>query len=247
MLRFLFSRRWLALLLAVVVVGVACVELGRWQLRRYYERRAENVVTERNLAADPQPVDDVLSTAEPPASTEQWRVVSATGTYDAQHQFVVSYRTRDGSPGADVVVPLVTGSGPGLLVDRGWIPTENNASTPALPEPPTGQVTVTGWVRVDADAGADTEPRDGVIRAISAESLEASLPYELYDGFVELTRENPRGADSPLRAERPDLGSGPHFFYGMQWFFFAALAFGFWCYFAWAEYRARSAPAVRSG
>jgi cytochrome oxidase assembly protein ShyY1 len=31
-----------------------------------------------------------------------------------------------------------------------------------------------------------------------------------------------------VRAELPDLGEGPHFFYGLQWWFFAALAvFGF--------------------
>jgi cytochrome oxidase assembly protein ShyY1 len=38
-----------------------------------------------------------------------------------------------------------------------------------------------------------------------------------------------------LRAERPDLSNGPHFFYGLQWWFFAALAvFGFG-YLAWDE------------
>ena len=35
----------------------------------------------------------------------------------------------------------------------------------------------------------------------------------------------------------PDLGEGPHFFYGLQWWFFGLLAvFGF-CYLAYDEWR----------
>ncbi len=37
--------------------------------------------------------------------------------------------------------------------------------------------------------------------------------------------------------ELPELGNGPHFFYGLQWWFFGVLAvFGF-CYLAWDERR----------
>jgi cytochrome oxidase assembly protein ShyY1 len=39
------------------------------------------------------------------------------------------------------------------------------------------------------------------------------------------------------RTELPDLGEGPHFFYGLQWWFFGVLAvFGFG-YLAWDERR----------
>jgi len=246
-LRFLLSRRWLGLLLAVAVVGVTCVELGLWQFRRYHERIDRNEVTTSNLMGDPAPVEDVLSTNAPPAEVDQWRIVEATGRFDADHQVVVSYRTRDGAPGVDVVVPLVTASGTALLVDRGWLATENNADTPQLPDPPAGEVTVTGWVRVNADDGDQVKPQDGTVRAISSDALAPTLPYDVYDGFVDLTSEAPKAPDRPLRAERPDLTSGPHFFYGVQWFFFAALAFGFWCYFAWTEYRGQSRPSRPRG
>ena len=243
MLRFLLSRRWLGLLLAVVVIGVTCVELGLWQFRRYHERIDRNEVTRSNLAGDAAPVSDVLSPAAPPTEDDQWRVVKADGSYDAERQVVVSYRTRNGSPGVDVVVPLITTSGIALLVDRGWVATENNAETPQLPAPPAGHVKVTGWVRVNADDGDEVEPQDGTVRAISSDALAPTLPFEVYDGFLDLTSEQPNATDEPLRAEAPDLSSGPHFFYGVQWFFFAALALGFWCYFAWAEYRGQPRPA----
>lgn len=244
MLRFLLSRRWLGLLLAVIVVGVACVELGRWQFRRYHERHDDNLVIASNLTAEPAPASEVLSTDSPPNHVDEWRLVSTVGTYDVQQQLIVSYRTREGSPGVDVLVPLVTAAGPALLIDRGWIQTQGNGNqTPDVPAPPAGTVTVTGWVRANADGdGNDVTPNDGTVRAISSTAIAPSLPYPVYDGFVDLTDESPAVTPAPARVDPPDLGAGPHFFYGVQWFFFAALAFGFWCYFAWVEYRQRSRP-----
>ena len=62
----------------------------------------------------------------------------------------------------DVVTPLVTESGAAVLVDRGWMPTENTGgSRPDLPAVTDGQVTVTGWVRRDA-TGSATKVSDAV-------------------------------------------------------------------------------------
>jgi cytochrome oxidase assembly protein ShyY1 len=140
------------------------------------------------------------------------------------------------------------------MVDRGWISTPGAVETTAsLPAPPSGPVTVTGWVRRNADDGSDqTIPDQGAVRAISSAGISAAVPYPLYDGFVEATDEQPRTTPHPAAALAPDLGSGPHFFYGLQWFFFAILALGFWCYFAWTEYQQTqgkrpSAPATLKG
>ena len=49
--------------------------------------------------------------------------------------------------------------------------------------------------------------------------------------------ESPEPAEPLAPAEEPDLPKGPHFFYGLQWWFFGALAvFGFG-YLAWDERR----------
>ena len=86
---------------------------------------------------------------------DEWRVVSATGSYDTDDTVIVRYRTRDGASGIDVVVPLVTADGTALLVDRGWMPTDNRGAGPNdVPSPPEGEVTVLGWVRADAEAFA---------------------------------------------------------------------------------------------
>ena len=61
----------------------------------------------------------------------------------------------------------------------------------------------------------------------------------MYGGFVELASETPGPAEPLTPAELPDLGEGPHFFYGLQWWFFGLLAvFGF-CYLVYDEWRGR--------
>lgn len=247
--RFLFTRRWLGLLLAVLVVGVACVELGLWQFRRYSERHDSNETTRTNLGAAPVPVDRVMTTAGSVSDSAEWTTVVATGTYDVAHELIVLYRTRQGSAGVDVVVPLVTSSGTALLVDRGWVATAANGNErPDVPDPPAGTVTVTGWVRVNAPGSSgQVTPSDGYVRAISSDAIRTTLPYDVYGGFLDLTTEDPAVAPAPAPALAPDLSAGPSFFYGLQWFFFALLAFGFWVYFAWSEYTEKQAPSQPAG
>jgi cytochrome oxidase assembly protein ShyY1 len=243
--RFLFTRRWLGLLLAVTLLAFACVELGKWQFRRYAERHDSNASIRANLAAAPVPVSRVMSTTEAIPDTAQWTKVVATGTYDPSHEMLVLYRTREGSAGVDVVVPLVTSSGTALLVDRGWMATAANGNErPYVPPPPSGTVTVNGWVRINATGGS-VAPTNGFVRAISSDAIKPTLPYPVYDGFLDRTKESPTVAKAPAPALPPDLSAGPSFFYGLQWYFFAVLAFGFWVYFAWTEYQQRAQAAAR--
>jgi len=127
-----------------------------------------------------------------------------------------------------------------VLVDRGWVSIDNTAAgRPHLPAVTPGHVTVTGWVRRDATGGA-TRVSDLATRAISSRSVADVVPYPLYRGFLDLALESPRPDQALAAVELPDdTSNGPHFFYGLQWWFFGALAiFGF-CYLAWDEWRQR--------
>jgi len=235
--RFLLTRRWILFLLAVVVLALGCVRLGEWQFHRLHDREQRNVWTERNLAADPAPVGDVLAVGEPLPVPKEWTQVTASGTYDAAETVVVRYQTRDGKSGVDLVTPLRTDAGPAVLVDRGWVATQNTGTKPDdLPQPPPGKVDVTGWVRVDA-TGDSTQVDDRSTRAISSEAIGAGLDYPVYGGFVDAETESPEATIPLVPVEEPDLGEGPHLFYGIQWWFFGALAlFGF-CYLVYDELR----------
>jgi cytochrome oxidase assembly protein ShyY1 len=246
-LGFLVSRRWVLFALAIVGVGYATWWLGEWQFHRLEDRKERNSVVRQNETLDPAPVADVLAPGRAVASSNEWRVVTATGTYDTADTVIVRYRTRDGASGIEVVVPLVTPDGRALLVDRGWMAADNRGAGPAdVPDPPAGEVTVTGWVRADA-TGDSTHVANGSTRAISSVEIGEALDREVYGGFVLLRSESPQPATPLEGAELPELDNGPHFFYGLQWWFFGVLAvFGFF-YLMYDEWRrARRAQSARS-
>jgi len=236
-LGFLLSRRWLLLALAVVALCCATWWLGEWQFHRLADRKDSNAAIRANEHKSPAPVADVLAPGRPVAADEEWRVVSATGTYDTDDTVVVRYQTRDGASGIDVVVPLVTGDGTALLVDRGWMAADNHGGGPGdVPAPPSGRVSVEGYVRVDG-SGDSTVVSDQSTRAVSSERIGAALDRSVYGGFVDLKSESPPPAQPLAAVELPELDNGPHFFYGLQWWFFGVLAvFGF-CYLAFDEWR----------
>ncbi len=242
MFRFLLSRRWLTLLAAVIVMGLACVALARWQFHRYHERKSAHDHMVANLQATPLPAADLFSPDQQLPSQSEWRTVTATGHYDTSHQFVVLYRNRGHQRGVDVVVPLMTRSGTALLVDRGFVAetAADEGHIPDLPAAPTGTVTVTGWARAGStDTGDSVRLVGGAVRAISADALKPSMPYPLYDGWVALTGEKPSVSPAPKTAVKPDSGWNTSFFYAIQWLFFALLFISFWVYFAWSEYKQR--------
>lgn len=237
------SRRWVLFAVTVVVLAYGCYLLGQWQFHRLHDREATNLTTRTNLKASPAPVAEVLRPGQAPSAREEWRRVTATGRYLADDSVVIRYQTRDGASGVDIVTPLqISGQTSGrtsgrtlLLVDRGWMKTENvGADQVDAPAPPAGEVTVVGWVRSDATGDAATVT-DGSARAISSRQIGRGLDDPVYGGFVDAETETPAAPTALVHAELPDLGNGPHFFYGLQWWFFGVLAvFGFF-YLAYDE------------
>jgi cytochrome oxidase assembly protein ShyY1 len=246
--RFLLSRRWLLFALTVVLIAWATWWLGQWQFHRLADRKASNAIVRHNEALDPAAIQDVLTSGRDVTAADEWRQVTATGTYDTADTVVVRYSTRDGESGVDVVVPLVTADGTAVVVDRGWTPSDNRGADPSdVPQPPSGEVTVTGWLRVDA-TGDSAKVSDQSTRSISSKEIGAAIGKDMYGGFVDLKSESP-AADQPLTAvELPELDNGPHFFYGLQWWFFGVLAvFGFFylLYDEWQSAR-RGETSVRA-
>jgi cytochrome oxidase assembly protein ShyY1 len=240
-LRFLVSRRWILFFVIVLLLAYACLLLGQWQWHRLTSTKAGNTIIRTNQKAAPAPVDQVLTPGTDPPSSDQYKVVSAVGTYDVAHTIIVRYQTHESDSGIDVVVPLVTSSGTALLVDRGWYATSNQGFTDPsqVPAPPSGRVTVTGWVRQDAGGGS-AQVVDDSTRAISSSQIQPAIGIPVYGGFVDLQTESPASAAPLVPADPPDLSNGPHFFYALQWWFFGILAmFGFG-YLAWEEATGRA-------
>jgi cytochrome oxidase assembly protein ShyY1 len=237
------TRRWLLFAAVVMVMAWGAIRLGEWQFDRRDDRERRNAWISANLDAAPAPVTDVMGT-EPLPESKEWRRVQARGVYDAGGTIVWRYQTRDGAAGVDVVTPLVLADGRAVLVDRGWMATNDPRVSPGdTPPPPTGTVTVVGWARADS-TGRHTEVSNRSTRELSSREVQQVVEPPLLAGFVDAETETPAAATPLATTELPDLGEGPHLFYGLQWWFFGALAVGGFFYLMWDERRGRRGRAA---
>lgn len=232
MLRLLFTRRWLLGSLAAVAFGVACFFLGQWQWGRHVEQQAKVAAIRTNYDAAPVPLAAALA-AGPLTLDRQWTRVTLTGTYAAGRDLFVRNRTIDQTVGLEVLTPFTT-DGQTLLVDRGWVPNADDATTvPPVDAPVSGQVTVTGWLRTgEPDLGRDLPLPQ--LASISTEVARASMPeLSPLDLYVVAGSQSPdpfRGAHPLTALLRPEEDLGPHQAYAYQWWLFmpGGLVFVFW-------------------
>lgn len=239
MLEILRQRRWLGFSAFMVVMMVLCVFLARWQWTRYQTRQVENAALDRALGAPAVPVAELLAAvpaddpgggagaALPPGL--EWRMVSAVGTFDVDQQVAVRRRPLGGRNGFWIVTPLVTDDGV-LLVNRGWVAAGGGdaQSTPEVPPPPVGTVTVAGRLR-PAETSEHTDPPAGQAWASDPTVLITPASVARFPAYVELRDSDP-AADAGLAA-LPDPGHRGlnNLVYAVQWLLFAAVAlFGWW-------------------
>ena len=235
-LRFLVSRRWIGFGIFVIALAGVCVQLGSWQFDKLAEREVRNALVEKHLAIDPVDLDSAVPAGRKLDPDQEWTVVTATGRYDLERQVTVKYVSRDGRPGVDVLTPLVLDDGSALIVNRGFVETLRSSEAPTdIPAPTTGTIEVTGWLRPDSGAtGEAIRVSDTQVRAISSDGLSDHVPYDLRDGYLNL-QDQSTGAGVLDPEPRPELGPGTHFAYGLQWWFFGALALTGFVWFAHAE------------
>lgn len=227
----LLTRRWLTLTAAVLVFAAVCVRLGLWQWHRHEERRAANALVAANYARPPVPVDDLLSTTQPPQSASVWRAVRAHGTYEPARSILVRNRTHDGATGVHVVVPLRTERGALLLVDRGFVPRTGGASdVVAVPAPPAGVVEVTGHVhQVERDGPTRvTIGAQPSVPRLDVAAIARWLGEPVYGAAIDLASERPAPTTAPVPPEPPVFGSWRNLPYAVQWWLFACLAIVGW-------------------
>jgi cytochrome oxidase assembly protein ShyY1 len=234
-IRRLLNPRWIATALVILVLAGVCVQLGRWQLHRLDERKARNGVTRTNLAAAPAPLADVVGPQRVVGDQHDWRTAVVTGRYDASKQVVIRYRNVNSRPGFEIVTPLMLADGTGILVDRGFLARQGAELAPAnLPPAPTGEVTVTGRLRRSEQGGHTSggTPVDGTARLINGPEFGSAFHLNLYDGYLTVDRQQPAADPAFDGFPGPEIDDGPHFFYALQWFFFALLAIGGLVYFS---------------
>ena len=233
------SRYPIAFVVFSLIVGAVCLRLGVWQLDRLATRRSATAAAlqQRSLpAVDARTLHD--STGN--------RLAYASGRYDFDREVILRGRGRDGVPGVEVVTPLLlTGSDTAVLVLRGYVPSADAISYDVRIHRELDTVTVSGIampVPVDSVGAAPSE-RNGSItwRRLDLGSLRARLPYPLAPIYI-IADSPATVSPAPKRSSPPALDDGPHLNYAIQWFAFAAIAFGGAAALWWS--RRRSAPAI---
>jgi cytochrome oxidase assembly protein ShyY1 len=222
--RFLLTRRWLGLIAAALVVSTGCVLMGWWQIDRLSGRHERNDLLERSLAAEPVAPEQLLDGSAPLDEDNEYRRVELTGRYDVAHQLLARTRPYEGRVGYYVLTPLVPESGPAMLVNRGWVPTETTDAGPEVPEPPTGAVTVIARLRPTEPRSTTGQPPAGQVTRIHLPTIDDQVPYPLYGAYADLETQEPKPEEVPQRIPAPEPAEGPHLAYAFQWFLFAGIA-----------------------
>jgi cytochrome oxidase assembly protein ShyY1 len=226
-------RYWPAHLLMVVAV-LACVVLGRWQLGVWHSHRTDDAAAVTHERA--VPLDDLLGRDAAFPAAGVGRPVVVTGRWDPARTVYVANRNRGGKPGFWAVTPVITGTGSGIPVVRGW-----TSSTTLAPAPPTGPTSLVGILQPADDNGAtDSDTHDDVIPELSTTDLLARAPYDLYGGYAVATGRPVQGAApnagmqglEPVTAgQLPGAGSTSglrNLLYALQWWVFGAFALFVW-------------------
>jgi cytochrome oxidase assembly protein ShyY1 len=232
-IRSLLAPRWLAWHGALVVVLVAFILLGRWQLDSFEESDQQEAATPAQALIG---LNRLLEPGQRLPADGVGRAVTASGRYEADHQLLVPGRRLDGRDGFLVVTPLRTSEGV-VPVDRGWVATRDAPGTAVPP----GEVVVTG---VTQPSESERDSRVDVLAALPANQvpylatviLLDALPYstdELYDGYVVLTSQRPPARPGPALVQpqqrgHDGVGKWRNLGYALQWWFFAGAAVFFW-------------------
>jgi surfeit locus 1 family protein len=217
-------RAAIASVVALVVAGV-CVALGFWQLDRLKSRRAANAVVAARMAEPPVDVrelsDDGLS--------RRGRRVSIEGEYDYSREIIIANRSRDGSPGVNILTPVrIADSDSAVLVNRGWVYSPDGSSADLERWREGDHISATGFVAefvAEPDVPRQQPPDRRVVLHPEFRPLAERVEYPIAGYYVVLAPppgDPPR--DTPVRVPPPPLDEGMHRSYAIQWFSFAAIA-----------------------
>lgn len=240
MLRTLFSRRYIATTLLVLAAMAVMARLGVWQLDRREQRLARNADLAAKLAAPPLSLNAAAAdptTLPTDPSEVRYTQAAARGRFDFAHQVILVQQLYQGMPGVHLVAPLVLeGSDCAVLVDRGWVPTDQvEAARQGQFDAESGVVEVVGFLQPSqvlqgraaeraAQAAAQGGPRQEWYR-IDVAALQRQMPYPLFPLYLQQAPGPQGNVSLPYReAVEVDFSEGPHLGYAIQWFSFALIA-----------------------
>lgn len=253
--------RMIGMLVAFLLVAAVCGALGQWQLSRAVERgnlAKEHAAAELE-AAGPTVLGELLAPQQSFPGRLVGRSATVTGTFEPDHTVLIPGRVLDGELGWLVVTALRVSddgsagenwrdlSGPPMLaVVRGWLPAVPDgaaalpdgaapdfSTAPVPPAPPSGTVTITGYLQSSEAATEDTVA-SGQVESISTGQLVNSWGGPTYSGYLVLSVQGDDWEGDLSLMPRPTIEGGglniQNLAYAVQWWIF-----GFFAVFLWVR------------
>ena len=221
MFKVLFSKKWIALSLIVLILNPVFKSLSDWQYRRLASRQEFNA---QIINAQKLPSSEFTSIAKNgiiQSPTDLWRTVTATGSYIVEEQYLLRKRSLESEAGLWVVTPFKTIDGQVITVVRGWTAAGASATqNPELSSLTTQQVTLTGRLR-------EISPKNVVEPTDLPSGQRMGINPKYGEAYLELVSSNPE-LDNPeiVNLPMPTLTDGPHHSYALQWLLFMVMLDG---------------------
>lgn len=220
--------RRILFLLIFGIAGVAILAaLGSWQVRRLEWKQGVLAEIEARIAAEPQPLP-----AQPDPDRDRFLPVRVTGTMGAQELHVL-VSTRTLGAGYRIVAPFVAEDGRRILVDRGFVATEDKDRPRQH-----GPMQVAGnlhWPDEVDGYTPDPEPAKNIWFAREVPVLAAALGTE---PVLVIARSQTDPHVTPLPVDTAGIPND-HLGYAVTWFGLALVWAAMTLYFLWRT-RARS-------
>jgi len=228
--------------LVYLCVLPALISLGMWQLDRSEQKRAFLKAQEQAAVTE-----TLHLTAAVENSTEalRYRNVEVAGRYDVAHQFLVDNQISDGKAGYFVLTPFIlAGETKAVLVNRGWIPLNQDRSILPDLQINKAEAVITGRINNFPSVGIKLEgseiPTEGwpsIVQVVDSNVLAKKLGYPLFQFQVELAKELPDGFKREWHTATI-MQPEQHTAYAIQWF---ALALTLTILFIWYSFKKNNA------
>lgn len=151
------ARSHLKLRILLVFMAIVFAALGVWQVQRLHWKLdlIARVDARVHAPAVAPPGDAEWNQAQP--EDFEYRHVTLRGIFDNSRETLTQAVTERG-PGFWVITPLRIADGRTTLINRGFVPADKRDPSTRAESEPSGEVTVTGLLRL-------TEPKGGFLRS----------------------------------------------------------------------------------
>lgn len=253
------KRRKLTAAILLAILAGLFVSLGNWQLNRADERRQIARDIEQGRQSPPVRLTSNTDTT----ALKPWQSAEVSGTWAPEFSVLLDNRNLDGKPGYWLATPLVLDTDKALLVLRGWVarPIGQFNPFPAITQS-TNPVALEGEIAERVPQLYELSD-DQVLRfkgtslvsqqtTATTTTLDLSALQQLQNVYLDqlskatgmsflpvvlMQTNTTDGTDMVRQWPTPSIDADTNIGYAMQWFSFAAIAFGAMGVLLWQIWR----------